>query len=530
MLGMLQASGGDLQQAEATFRQLLRLHPGVAAAHNNLGHVLQLQDRVGEAVEHLQRALELRAGYPEAAYNLALAYTRQGRTEAAEAAYHQALQARPDFPEAHNNLANLLRGKGRSEAALGHYRQAVALRPGFADAHANLAVTLENLHRTDAARDAAQQALAVDPEHPVAGIVMAQLDRRVGHLVAARDRLERLSGLTALPPVQAAAVATELGHVLDRLGEPAAAFAAFTRGNVIWKQLLGPERASDEGYFQQVAQASRLFTAARVAGWTCAAPDDALPAPVFLVGFPRSGTTLTEEILGAHPGVITSHEQPILRRLIQEMPGVLGRAFDRQADLDTLSGEDIRQLRARYWALASEMVSAAVRKQRFIDKLPLNLVDLGLVRRLFPEARVIQVVRDPRDACLSCYMQSFQPNQAMVPFLDLARTARLCRQVMELADHYRSVLGLPWLVVRYEAVVGTPEDTARGLLSFLGLDWDGRVMRHHEAARTRYANTPSYQDVTSPLYKRAIGRWHNYRQFLAPVLGELQGVLDKYGY
>ena len=258
--------------------------------------------------------------------------------------------------------------------------------------------------------------------------------------------------------------------------------------------------------------------------------DDALPAPVFLVGFPRSGTTLTEEILGAHPGVITSHEQPVLRRLTQEMPAVLGRAFTYPADLDALSDSDIGQLRARYWALASDMVGAAVRDQQFIDKLPLNLVDLALVRRLFPEAHVVQLVRDPRDACLSCYMQAFQPNQAMAPFLDLASTVRMCRDVIELAEHYRGVLGLSWTVLRYEDVVRETEATVRGLLDFLGLEWDPAVLRYYESAQTRYANTPSYQDVTSPLYERAIGRWRNYREYLAPHLDELQKVVSKYDY
>jgi Flp pilus assembly protein TadD len=529
-LGMLQTKSGNLQEAESAFRHVLQLDPESPGAHNDLGHVLHMQGRLDAAVEQFQHAQALQSVFPAAAYNLALVYTRQGRVKDAMDAYRKSLHDRPDFPEAHNNLANLMRNQGLSAEAILHYRKAVEARPDFADAHANLAVTLENLHRLEEASSAARQALAIVPDHPVASIVLAQIDRREGNLASARERLERLQGLPGIPPVQAAAIEMELGHVLDRLGETDAAFAAFSRGNAIWKQLLGSERANDKGYARRVEQALSLFTEARIANWSGAVIEDDLPSPVFLVGFPRSGTTLTEEILGAHSGVITSHEQPVLLRLIQETPAVIGRDFNYPADLDTLSDNDIGQLRARYWVLASDMVGATVREKRFIDKLPLNLVDLALVRRLFPESRVIQLLRDPRDACLSCYMQAFQPNQAMTQFLDLASTVQMCGNVMKLAEHYRTVLGLPWTVLRYEDVVRETETTVRGLLGFLDLEWDPAVLRYYESAQTRYANTPSYQDVTSPLYERAIGRWRNYREYLAPYLEALHQVVNKYGY
>ncbi|RMF84793.1 MAG: sulfotransferase, partial [Nitrospirae bacterium] len=262
--------------------------------------------------------------------------------------------------------------------------------------------------------------------------------------------------------------------------------------------------------------------------WGEEEPEDGVASPAFLVGFPRSGTTLTGQILASHPQVAVTGQQPLLGRLIGELPNLLGRRLESGWDLCDLGAEELTRVRRRYWALVAEMVGPVEADRLLVDKLPLNVIDLGFAYRFFPRAKVVVLLRDPRDACLSCFMQPFHLNQANVNFLDLERTARLYAAVMELWFHYREALGNPYLELRYEELVADPEGRARELLAFLGLPWDEAVLRFHELGRE--VRTPSYAAVASPIYREAVGRWRHYREQLAPVAGILQPFVEAFGY
>ena len=168
--------------------------------------------------------------------------------------------------------------------------------------------------------------------------------------------------------------------------------------------------------------------------------------------------------------------------------------------------------------------------RHLVDKLPLNLVHLGLVRRLFPDAKILLALRDPRDVVLSCFMQTFELNTAMVHFLDLCDAARLYRTVMALGTVYQQRLGLDLLSYRYEDLVAAPESTARQVFAHLGLPWDDCVMRYYERRAGRAVATPSYQDVTRPVYSRAVGRWRSYRGEMAAALDLLLPAVTAFGY
>ncbi len=249
--------------------------------------------------------------------------------------------------------------------------------------------------------------------------------------------------------------------------------------------------------------------------------------PIFLIGFPRSGTTLLDQILDSHPALQVIEEQALIENIYRNLAQT---AAGYPAALATLDTDQIRKLRQQYFDHAARYLEAGA-GTHFIDKLPLNTADIGLIARLFPEARIILALRHPCDVCLSCFMQAFAPNDAMANFYTIEDTARLYAEVMGLWQHYESLLPLNYHRVKYEDIVADFAGETRRLLNFLGLDWDARVLEYNRHARARkHINTPSYNQVTEEIYTRARYRWQRYDEQLRPVMPMLAPFIDYFGY
>jgi hypothetical protein len=259
------------------------------------------------------------------------------------------------------------------------------------------------------------------------------------------------------------------------------------------------------------------------------------PSPAFLVGFPRSGTTMTEQILSAHPRIRSTDEIPIISQLKNELQAQarsVSPTDDRTA-LEILIESPVDvvdQWRTRYWQCAGFSEGAVDTSALFVDKLPLNLVDLPFVNVLFPEARILVALRDPRDVCLSCFQQDFGLNNAMANLITLEGTVNFYADVMFLYLRYRDRLTLRMIEVRYEDTVSDLEHEARRMLEFLGVPWDAGVLQFHDRARERVISTPSYEAVTRPIHTKAMHRWENYARHLAPYVDRLRPFIEAFGY
>ena len=299
--------------------------------------------------------------------------------------------------------------------------------------------------------------------------------------------------------------------IRDRSGDADGAFAAWSEGQATLAGLPSARRIDREAW-PALVQGIRAATERVLA--LPAAPTGDGPPPIFMVGFPRSGTTLTEQILAAHPGLCTAEERPFLDRALA------GSGYP-DGEVDPAG---IR----RAWR---EQTAPLLRDGLpLVDKLPLNIVHAALLSRAFPDARLVVSLRDPRDVCLSCFVQDFVPNEAMVHFFDLERTAALYVAVMSLWIEQRGRLGVPWLELRYEDLVADLPGAARRLLEFLGLPWHEGVLRYHERAAAATVLTPSHQDVCQPIFTRARGRWLRYERHLAPILPTLAPLAAALGY
>jgi tetratricopeptide (TPR) repeat protein len=548
--GYIHQSRGKLAQAAACYAEVVAREPGDFEAWNNLGNARRQLGDLGAAIEALTRAAKLRPDIAMIGLNLGGALADAGRLEESLRAFEKAARLDPDNPVCLLELSRALSRLGRAadalepllrasrlsprnpeievEAGLAHaaldglaaaetaYRRALAIEPGFAPAYVHLATLFESSNRPDDLAALLGEAEVADVSGEEIAFVRALHARRAGKLE------EALAFAKAAPAtIEPHRKAQLIGELYDRLGDADAAFSAFAEMNRRLADTPGDPRAGAARYRRELEALIALTTGEWYAGWTPAPPPGRAP-PVFLVGFPRSGTTLLDTVLMGHPGVQVIEEKPLLRP-VNEMVGDPRR-------LAALDGAEVDALRGLYFE-ALDRHAAAAPARLAIDKMPLNISHAALIHRLFPEAKFIFAERHPCDVVLSCFITNFSLNYAMANFLDLGDAARLYDLVMTYWDKCRRLFALTVHEVRYERLVADLEGEVRPLLGFLDLPWEESVLDHQRTARGRgYVSTASYAQVTEPIYGRARGRWHRYRHRMSGVLPILAPWAERLGY
>jgi len=512
---------GDLQRAAEHAAEVLKLAPDNPDALHLMGLCLLQAGDARRAAALIRTASLRKPGDPQLFHNLGVASAEAGDATGALSAFTRAAMLDPSHAESRFNLGVLSEAIGDTGGAERAFRDTLLLAPKHSAAMASLAVQLEQRSALDEAGRWNAAALQAAPEEPLANLTAAQLDLRAGRAADAVPRLEKLLAGDHLTLRNRALAAGRLGAAFDRLGEPGQAWPQFLAAKAALQKLPQPE--------DQVGVYS-LAAAARMAHHTQAllerVPVATGPAPVFLVGFPRSGTTLLDQVLSGHPGAAVLEEQDTLLEVLQ------ANVLD-DADLKRFIGLDAAGLepwRRNYWQRVSEFMPGRDPKALFVDKMPLNSLFLPLMQRLFPAAKFLFALRDPRDVVLSCFMQSFDLNEAMRHFLSLEETARFYTAVMGVGGAAAERLGGCVHTIRYEQVVTDTEGEARRLLEFLELPWQPSVLDFQGTARRKRINTPSYSQVAEPIYTRAKERWRRYEDQLRPVLPMLEPFVKRFGY
>lgn len=455
---------------------------------------------------------------------------RQGLLDDARAALEASLiiapesyVARIDAGTVNFMLANL----GTAEA---HYAAASALRPDEIEPIAARAAIAARRSDAIAARDLGARALAIDAGNFTASLALARAELLLGDAAASIARLDELLARTNLNPQNRVAALDLRAEVHDANADCAAAFGDYSARNALLRAAHAPQIARDLTE-RRSAQARRLatwFDATDAAPWqvrtTVSAPSSP-PNHVFLLGFPRSGTTLLEKALAGHPAVVTLEE-------VDHLAAVSGGwlagdvALNRLATLDTVSADAAR---AEYWRRVVESVPGGITGRTVIDKLPLHSVALPVIAKLFPDARILLALRDPRDVVLSCFRRRFQINAAMFEFLTLEGAANYYDQVMRLVARCRAVMPISLREVRHEALVSNFDDELGAVLAFLDLDWDPAVRDFAARIGDRF-RTPSDVQLKAGLSDAGIGQWRRYASELAPVQPVLARWVSAFGY
>jgi len=484
--------------------------------------------RSGKINETFQGATTLAGRYPDSSFLhnlLGAIHLAVGNPSEAVPRHERAIALNPDNAQAHVDLALAREALGDFDGAIESLERAIALRPNDIAAHSNLCDILERLNRIGDLREAVGRAKKTCGDgHPLIRFRMAQLAAREKDHAAARQHLEAMQadGLTQQLAEHRLAL---LGKACDKLGDHKAAFAAFSEANTIIAASQQARTSVPSRYRQAIETLITAFTEAPDTSFADA-PKAERATPVFLVGFPRSGTTLLDTILRGHPKVEVVEEKPMVAML----RGQVGTDAGPQR-LAALSGDDIAALRKLYFREIDKHLPEGDDDRVVIDKLPLNIISAGLIHRVFPDAKFILATRHPCDCVLSCFMQRFGLNDAMANFLDLEDSAALYDRVMTLWSAYREKLPLQVHEVRYENLVTDLEGAARPLIAFLGLEWDDAVANYRDTAMARgHINTPSYAQVTEKLHSQASGRWENYREQMTPALPVLEPWAKALGY
>ena len=515
---------GRVTEAIAGYRLAIQLKPDFADAHYLLGNALLAVGQYVEAVPSLRRAIELRGNFFEALSDLGAALLALGRVDEAPEILERALALRPNSAEVLSNLANLAEMGGKPEDALALYRRALELNPDTVDVMGKLAEFLERTGHTDDAAAMAARGLKISPMHPLLNLASARLERREGKYAAAAQRLEALLANGAQDAN--GEVHLLLGQLHDRLEQSDKVLPCLMAGKQRAAQATDPEGRAAARFLQKIdAYHGRFGPASRGAEIVDAGVVG--QSPVFLIGFPRSGTTLLEQVLDSHPRLQTLEEKPMMAAVEQALQAIVGS--DTNAPV-TLDDGQVARLRAVYWEEARKHIELRP-GALLVDKLPLNIIRVPLIWRVFPEARFILALRHPCDVTLSCLMQNFGVNDAMAGFVSLEGIAQIYAKVMGGWLENAGRLPLHWQRIRYEDLITNFEAETRALLEFLGVGWDDAVLEHTRHAQQRgIINTPSYHQVTQPIYQHARYRWKRYAKDFEPLLPVLQPFIEAFGY
>lgn len=424
------------------------------------------------------------------------------------------------------DLAYLMINLKATAKALPLIDGALAIAPRFPRGHHTKALALQKTS-VENALISSKRAVELAPNEGNAVILLATLEAKQGDLITAKQRLQALlgSGLG----IDSARAMHELGVTFDKLGDYSQAFCCFREAGELNLQKPEVKRIDKEAVFLDIKRNKQVFDEAYLS--SCGEKiNDQLQAPVFLIGFYRSGTTLIEQVLAAHPKVVSSDEAyliPVVAKEIVRISKVEGCFQDK---VKALSKEQIAELRQFYWLMAEQLIGETLSGKVFVDKTAMNTLNLGLINTLFPEATVLFALRDPRDVVLSCFMQSFTLSPLTVHFLGWVAVSKFYVAVMGYWLHVRDQLAVSWMELRYEDVVKDMEGQFRPVFDKLGLEWVAECEQFYQYAREREISTPSYDQVTQPIYQSSVQRWLCYDVNFLEITGQLDFFVQQFEY
>jgi tetratricopeptide (TPR) repeat protein len=486
---------------------------------------LEQQDKYEEALNLLKRAVAIAPNDTGARHALGLCLQRLDRPDEALVHIDELLRQQPALSIAHASKGNALMALGSLGLAQRSHERALQLEPRNFPAATALASIATHRGQHAEARHWAQRALEILPGYPDALLSLAAAEKADDNLDAAENLLRKLIIDSRSGPLDRARAAGLLGDVLDDRGRFHEAFDTYSACNEALRQVHHRFASSNViGYTRAVTAAIEKIDSSQ---WTVpsAAPPTIAAGHVFLLGFPRTGTTLVEVVLEGNPHVASLEEHELLA------DGVI--TFMREPlDFEPLARAEaaaVEALREAYW----RRVRAAgidLAGKIFIDKHPLNTLKLPLIAKLFPQAKILFAVRDPRDVILSCFRRRFQMNPSMYEFLTVPGAAAFYAAAMELAHAARQKLSLEWHEIRYERVIGDFERQMRDVCDYLGLEWLPSMGDFAGRVQAREHATPSAAQLSQGLVTSATAQWRHYESHLAPVFPVLQPWIERFGY
>jgi len=505
-LGVVLQELGRQEDAITRYEQALAIKPDNAKAHNNLGAVLQELGRQEDAITCYEQALAINPDFVEAYNNLGFVLQELGRHEEAIPRYEQALAINPDFAQAHNNLGVVLQELGRQEDAIAHHERALAIKPHYAEAYNNLAYVLQDLGRQKEAITRIEQALAIKPD-------FAEAHRNLTSIKPSEEQIPIIKKLLKSPVVSdknAVHYHYALGNIFDDAKSHDKAFEHYLKANTLKRNTISYDAKKHSVFVESLI---KVYSKSYFQEKVVVGSDSELP--VFIVGMPRSGTTLVEQIVSSHSQVYGAGELSLIWRIEK----TIAKQFEASRpypECMSLCKEAIAEhFSTPYLKEIGKYSQNAI---HITDKMPDNFLRIGLIKILFPKARIIHCQRSALDTCTSIFLKYFV--SANEYSFDLTELGQYYLDYERLMAHWRSLFPSEIFEVQYEEIVMHQEKITRQLVDYLGLDWDEKCLDFHSNKRT--VRTASNLQVRKPIYKNSINRWKQYEEHLGSLIGILQ--------
>lgn len=498
-LGNAYMTGEDFKKAEESFARALSIQPDHAGILNNKGRALKALGKKELAGKYFRRAVEISPSYVPALINLGQQLHEAMKYEDSLQCFKSALARSPEDPEIYCQIGMVCKNTGKYEEALSAFNKALDIRPGMTGALGGIAAVLVAQGKNDECYELIEALPEHQREDPVITMVYSGLCRRHDKCEGALRLINKVLSKSGIDSWSRLQLNFGAGHICDGMGKYSEAFDYYAKGNrgkichyrpdVIEKLFSDSIHFFTGGYLEKVP-----------------VPFNASDKPVFIVGMPRSGTTLVEQILASHSDVYGAGELPDMGELYSRF--IRKYMPDNKIEVIGAVEQDVLDMASNEYL--SKINGLAPNSLRVTDKMPYNFFRLGFIQMLFPGARVIHCYRDPMDVCLSCYFHDFQGTHEYA--YDLSNLAHYYGQYERQMQHWRDVITLPFLEVSYESVVEDTESIARALVEFCGLGWDDKCLSFYE--NKRYVATASKNQVNKPVYSTSVNRWKNYEGYL----------------
>ena len=517
----------ETQKAINCYEKAIKINPNYVEAHNNLGDLFKNLEELQKAKDYFEKAIKISPTFIPAHNNLGLVYKELNETQKAINCYEKAIKINPNYVEAHNNLGLVFFALGKTQKAINCFEKAIKISPTFIPAHNNLMEIYERTNDDEKLKNSILNAQTLIKKTPTVRLFEGMLLFKNEKFSEAVNILESIIFDKKKENYEKLRI-YNLAKCHDRLKNIDKAFLYFIKVNNLTLQQKNTKSIDKSKYLKRIEIRKNFFEKSETKEWAKFESIGKKTDPIFIIGFPRSGTTLLDTILSSHQSIEVIEEEPMVEKLIYSLNKLLNGNLE---NLKKIDNYQIQKLRKSYFDSLNCQIKEKDNSKFYIDRMPINTIYVGEILRIFPNAKFITLLRHPYDCVLSCFMQDFMPSAQNVNFLNLKDAANFYDAVMSLWIKYKSIFSFNFHEIKYENLVKNFQPTIKSTLDFLELPWSNSVLEHRKTAKKmKLIKTISYTQVTKPIYSHAIGKWKHYEKQISDIYPILEPWIKKFNY
>ncbi len=520
-LGNIYKELKNTKEAIKFFKQAIKINPNYINAIYNLANIYSEIAMYEEASNYYKKILKINPNYIPALNNFGILLKNINMSNEALKCFEKIIDIDKNYLRAYNNIGNILIETGEVNKAIHNYKKVLKLDPNNFISYKNLLAAFENSNQLSDYEKILRQSKKIFPKEKV-------LDFYYSIFLFRKKKYKESINILKKNDFGAEFEIKKnffLAKAYDFINEHDSAFKYFRKANELTNKSHEAKNFDRKKYLQSLEIKKNYFTKKNIIQWNqidCKSFDI---SPTFLIGFPRSGTTLLDTILRSHPKIEVIEEKPMVLKMLNLIKN------NNLSSFKNISESEVSEMRKEYFSEINKNIKKFNKSNIYIDKLPLNIVNVGEILRIFPNAKFILAIRHPIDCVLSCYMQDFKLNEAMINFLDIKSAAILYKTTMELWEQYNSIFKINYVQIKYEDLIDDFEKNIKNVIRFLNLSWDKSLLDYRKTAINREKiSTPSYYQVVQPIYKHAAQRWEKYKTHLVKISPILEDLVKKYEY